>query len=199
MQFKTLAVIGAAAALVVSATMANAKTKFNFTSSVSNTGAGSSPSNYGGYGYRGKTTVKFTRKLKPGTILIKTSERRLYYVLPGGKAIKYGVGVGRAGFTWKGRNRISRKAEWPSWTPPASMRARERKKGRILPVTMKGGINNPLGARAMYLGSTIYRIHGTNAAQTIGGAVSSGCIRMLNSEVKELYAKVRVGTPVIVE
>ncbi len=196
MQFKTLATLGAAAALLVSVATAQAQTRYNFTSSVTNSGGGST---YGGYGYRGKTTVSFSRKLKPGTILIKTAERRLYYVLPGGKAIKYGVGVGRPGFTWKGTNRISRKAEWPSWTPPASMRARERKKGVILPVTMKGGVNNPLGARALYLGSTIYRIHGTNAKSTIGGAVSSGCIRMLNSEVKELYAKVRVGTRVIVE
>jgi len=196
MQFKSLIAFGAVATLLVAPGTAQAQTKFNFISSVSNS---SSPSNYGGYGYKGKTTVSFSRKLKPGTILIKTAERRLYYVLPGGKAIKYGVGVGRPGFTWKGRNRISRKAEWPSWTPPAAMRAREKKKGIILPVTMKGGINNPLGARALYLGSTIYRIHGTNAIRTIGGAVSSGCIRMLNSEVKELYSKVRVGTMVIVE
>ncbi len=196
MQFKSLVAFGAAAAVLVTISTAQAQTRFNFTSSVSNSGSSSSA---GGFGYRGKTTVNFSRKLKPGTILIKTAERRLYYVLPGGKAIKYGVGVGRPGFTWKGRNRISRKAEWPSWTPPAAMRAREKKKGIILPITMKGGINNPLGARALYLGSTIYRIHGTNAVRTIGGAVSSGCIRMLNSEVKELYSKVRVGTLVIVE
>ena len=196
MQFKSLVALGAVATMLTLPTTTQAQTKFNFISSVSNSGSSSSA---GGYGYKGKTTVSFSRKLKPGTILIKTKERRLYYVLPGGKAIKYGVGVGRPGFTWRGRNRISRKAEWPSWTPPAAMRAREKKKGIILPVTMKGGVNNPLGARALYLGSTIYRIHGTNAVRTIGGAVSSGCIRMLNSEVKELYAKVRVGTRVIVE
>lgn len=194
-----------AAALVAAtagATTAEAKTKQNFSATnfnASSSGSSKSRSIFRGYGYTGKQTVSFKRKLPKGTILIKTGERRLYYVLGGGKAIKYGVGVGRRGFSWRGRKRIVRKAEWPSWTPPASMRARERKRGRILPVTMKGGINNPLGARAMYLGGTLYRIHGTNAAHTIGGAVSSGCIRMLNSEVKDLYARVRIGTRVIVE
>ena len=203
MRFKSLIGFGVVAAVLAGSTGLEAKTKVNFTSSVTDTSSrrstGSFFSSGGGYGYKGKSTVKFKRKLKPGTILIKTSERRLYYVLPGGKAIKYGVGVGRRGFAWRGRKRITRKTEWPSWTPPAQMRAREKKKGRILPVTMKGGVNNPLGARALYLGGSLYRIHGTNAAHTIGGAVSSGCIRMLNSEVKDLYAKVRVGTRVIVE
>jgi len=195
--------LGVMAAVLASTSALEAKTKFNFTSSViddSPRGTGSfSFFGSNGYGYSGKTTVKFKRSLKPGTILIKTSERRLYYILPGGKAIKYGVGVGRRGFSWRGQKRISRKTEWPTWTPPASMRAREKKKGRILPVSMKGGPNNPLGARALYLGGSLYRIHGTNAASTIGGAVSSGCIRMLNSEVKDLYARVRIGTRVIVE
>jgi lipoprotein-anchoring transpeptidase ErfK/SrfK len=150
-------------------------------------------------GYRGKRTISFKSNLKPGTILIKTNKRRLYYVLPGDKAVEYGIGVGREGFTWRGRKRISRKAEWPSWTPPKRMIERERKKGRILPEFMPGGPNNPLGARAMYLGSSIYRIHGTNQAHSIGLAVSSGCIRMLNEEVVDLYRRVRVGTPVIVE
>lgn len=202
MRLKSLAGLGVIATLVVSTTGLEAKTKFNFTSSVTNQSSGSSGSIFGssgGFGYRGKTTVKFTRKMRPGSILIKTSERRLYYVLPGGKAIKYGVGVGRTGFAWRGVKRISRKTEWPSWTPPAQMRAREKAKGRILPITMKGGPRNPLGARAMYLGGSLYRIHGTNAAHTIGGAVSSGCIRMLNSEVKDLYSKVRVGAVVVVE
>lgn len=204
MRFKILMGLGVLATMVVTTTGLEAKTKFNFTSSVTDTSSrrGSSGSFFGGgggYGYSGKTTVKFSRKLKPGTILIKTSERRLYLVLPNGKAIKYGVGVGRRGFAWRGRKRITRKTEWPSWTPPASMRARERRKGRILPVTMKGGPRNPLGARALYLGGSLYRIHGTNAAHTIGGAVSSGCIRMLNSEVKDLYRRVRIGTRVIVE
>ena len=150
-------------------------------------------------GYRGKRTIRFSSTLKPGTILIKTNKRRLYYILSGGKAIEYGIGVGREGFTWRGRKRISRKAEWPSWTPPKRMIERERKKGRNLPAFMPGGPNNPLGARAMYLGSSIYRIHGTNQAHSIGLAVSSGCIRMLNEEVVDLYRRVRVGTPVVVE
>ena len=149
--------------------------------------------------YRGKQTVDFSRKLAPGTIVIRTGERRLYYVLPGGKAIKYGVGVGREGFAWHGVRRIARKAEWPGWTPPAQMVARERARGHIIPDHMEGGINNPLGARALYLGGTLYRIHGTNAPQTIGHAMSSGCIRMLNSEVIDLYDRVSVGTKVIVE
>ncbi len=131
--------------------------------------------------------------------MIKTGERRLYYVLPGGKAIKYGIGVGRRGFTWSGRKRISRKAKWPGWSPPATMIARERKKGRNLPAHVPGGPSNPLGARALYLGGSLYRIHGTNNASTIGRAVSSGCIRMRNDEVKDLYNRVRVGTLVIVE
>lgn len=150
-------------------------------------------------GYNGKETVSFSRKLKPGTILIKTKERRLYYVLKGGKAIKYGIGVGRQGFTWSGRKTIARKTEWPSWTPPAVMRARAKKKGHTLPARMEGGPRNPLGARAMYLSNSLYRIHGTNNPASIGHAVSSGCIRMLNEEVVELYKKVRVGTRVIVE
>jgi len=206
MQLKSLIGFAAAAAVLTATTGLQARTTFNFTSSVIDTSTPRSSGSLfgvfgsrGGYGYTGKTTVSFSRKLKPGTILIKTSERRLYLVLPNGKAIKYGVGVGRQGFAWRGVERISRKTEWPSWTPPAQMRAREKKKGRILPVTMKGGPNNPLGARAIYLGSTLYRIHGTNAAHTIGGAVSSGCIRMLNSEVKDLYARVRIGARVVVE
>ena len=203
MRLKSLIGFAAITAVLTATTGLQAKTKFNFTSSVidssSPRSSGSIFGSSGGYGYSGKSTVSFSRKLKPGTILIKTSERRLYYVLPNGKAIKYGVGVGRRGFSWRGTKRISRKTEWPSWTPPAQMRAREKKKGRILPVTMKGGPSNPLGARALYLGGSLYRIHGTNAAHTIGGAVSSGCIRMLNSEVKDLYARVRVGTRVVVE
>ncbi len=149
--------------------------------------------------YRGKRIVDFSRKLAPGTILIKTGERRLYYVLGDGKAIKYGVGVGREGFLWHGTRHIARKAEWPGWTPPPQMVARERARGHYIPDHMDGGINNPLGARALYLGGTLYRIHGTNAPQTIGQAMSSGCIRMLNSEVIDLYERVKVGTTVIVE
>lgn len=142
--------------------------------------------------------VRFSENHPKGTIIIDTSERRLYYVLGNGKAMKYGVGVGRQGFTWSGRNRISRKAEWPGWTPPASMRAREARKGRKLPAYMPGGPNNPLGARALYIGSTLYRIHGTNQPWTIGQAMSSGCIRMANEDVKDLYSRVDVGARVIV-
>ena len=133
-----------------------------------------------------------------GTIIIDTSDRRLYHVIKPGKAMAYGVGVGRQGFTWTGKHRITRKAEWPGWTPPPQMIARERAKGRILPAYMEGGPNNPLGARAMYIGSTLYRIHGTNQPWTIGQAMSSGCIRMANDDVVYLYNQVKVGTPVVV-
>ena len=150
--------------------------------------------------YLGKTIVPFKRKLKPGTILVKTRERALYYVLPGGKAIKYGVGVGREGFTWTGRHRITAKKEWPEWRPPEEMKQRELAKyGRKLPDVMPGGPDNPLGARALYIGNTLYRIHGTNNPRSIGKFVSSGCIRMRNDEVIELYDKVKIGAPVIVE
>ena len=134
----------------------------------------------------------------PGSIIIDNSDRRLYHVLGNGVAMQYGVSVGRDGFIWTGSNTVSRKAEWPSWNPPEQMRTREAKKGHILPVTMKGGIDNPLGARAMYLGSTIYRIHGTNQPSSIGKAMSSGCIRMANEDVEHLYASVTIGTKVIV-
>nr|WP_149760348.1 L,D-transpeptidase [Mesorhizobium albiziae] len=132
------------------------------------------------------------------TIIINTTERRLYYTLGDGRAIKYGVGVGRDGFTWSGTNSVSRKAKWPGWTPPKVMIRREAKKGRILPAYMPGGPDNPLGARAMYIGSTIYRIHGTNQPWTIGQAMSSGCIRMANDDVKHLYEQVSIGTKVVV-
>ena len=196
---KALMAVLAAAAVACGATMAQAaKIKYNFSGSTFSDDS-KSTKRVSRSGYRGKSTVSFKRGLRPGTILIKTNERRLYYVLPGGKAIKYGIGVGRSGFTWRGKQRISRKAEWPGWTPPKRMIAREKKKGRILPAHVPGGPNNPLGARAMYLGGSIYRIHGTNQSQTIGLAVSSGCIRMLNEEVIDLYARARVGTLVIVE
>ncbi len=142
--------------------------------------------------------VTYTKGHKAGTIVIDTKNKFLYLVGENGKARRYGVGVGKQGFSWKGTQTISRKAEWPTWTPPAAMIARERKKGRILPAQMKGGINNPLGARALYLGDTLYRIHGTNAPSTIGKAVSSGCIRMRNQDVEELYENVPVGTKVVV-
>lgn len=129
------------------------------------------------------------------TIIVDTSERRLYFVVGDGTAIKYGVGVGREGFTWSGTNRISRKAEWPGWTPPPAMRKRRPE----LPAHMAGGPNNPLGARAMYIGSTLYRIHGSNEPWSIGQAVSSGCIRMANDDVTHLYDMVKVGTKVVVQ
>ena len=141
-----------------------------------------------------KQTVTFTENYKPGTIIIKTSERRLYYTLGNNKAILYRIGVGRPGFTWKGKSHVSRKAEWPGWTPPPQMRKREP----WLPAYMKGGPENPLGARALYLGASIYRIHGTNQKQTIGEAVSSGCFRMMNDDVIDLYGRARVGAPVYV-
>jgi lipoprotein-anchoring transpeptidase ErfK/SrfK len=143
-------------------------------------------------------TVAYTGGHAPGTIVIDTSQRFLYHVEAGGQARRYGVGVGKEGFSWRGSERVTRKAEWPGWTPPAQMIARERAKGRILPAHMPGGPENPLGARALYLGSTLYRIHGTNQPYTIGQAVSSGCIRMRNEDVMELYERVSVGTRVVV-
>jgi lipoprotein-anchoring transpeptidase ErfK/SrfK len=143
--------------------------------------------------------VVFTRDLAPGSILVKTSERKLYYVMPDGKALRYSVGVGRAGFAWSGRNQISRKAEWPDWRPPPVMIAREAKRGNYLPDMMPGGEHNPLGARALYIGSTEFRIHGTTQPWSIGRAVSSGCIRMLNEDVIDLYNRVAIGAAVVVE
>jgi lipoprotein-anchoring transpeptidase ErfK/SrfK len=131
---------------------------------------------------------------KPGTIVIDTASRFLYHVQEGGRAKRYGVGVGRAGFEWKGTQNISRKAEWPDWRPPAEM----LKRRPDLPRFMPGGPENPMGARGLYLGSSLYRIHGTNEPHTIGQALSSGCIRMRNEDVSELYEQVRVGTRVIV-
>jgi lipoprotein-anchoring transpeptidase ErfK/SrfK len=142
--------------------------------------------------------VSFVEDAAIGTIIVDNSERRLYHIVAKGVAMKYGVSVGRKGFIWTGINAVTRKAKWPTWTPPAAMRIREARKGHYLPVSMKGGIKNPLGARAMYLGSTIYRIHGTNQPSSIGKAMSSGCIRMANEDVEHLYANVMIGTKVIV-
>ena len=142
-----------------------------------------------------RTTVSFTGNYAPGTIYINTAERRLYLVLSNGQAIRYGIGVGRDGFRWSGTHRITAKKEWPSWTPPAQMLRRRPD----LPRHMAGGIDNPLGARAMYLGSTLYRIHGSNEPETIGQAVSSGCFRMTNEDVTDLYSRVSIGTPVVVK
>lgn len=131
---------------------------------------------------------------EPGTVVVSTSKRRLYYVLGHGQAIEYGVGVGREGFTWSGTKAVSRKREWPDWRPPAQM----LKRRPDLPRYMEGGMENPLGARAIYLGSSEYRIHGSNEPDTIGAAVSSGCIRMTNRDVVDLYGRVKVGTKVVV-
>ena len=136
--------------------------------------------------------------MAPGTIIVDNSDRRLYHVISKGLAVSYGVSVGREGFIWTGTEVVSAKAEWPTWNPPKEMRLREAKKGHILPEAMEGGIDNPLGARAMYLGSTEYRIHGTNQPLSIGKAMSSGCIRMANEDVTHLYANVKIGTRVIV-
>jgi len=129
-----------------------------------------------------------------GTIIIDTPNTYLYYVLGGGRAIRYGIGVGREGFTWSGVQNIARKQEWPDWHPPAEMIARQP----CLPRMMAGGPGNPLGARAMYLGNSLYRIHGTNAPDTIGQRVSSGCIRLTNEDVTDLFNRVTVGTKVVV-
>jgi len=138
--------------------------------------------------------VSFNGSYAPGTIVISTAERRLYLVQGDGTALRYGIGVGRDGFRWSGTHRITAKKEWPAWTPPAQMLRRRPD----LPRHMAGGEDNPLGARAMYLGSTLYRIHGSNEPETIGQAVSSGCFRMTNDDVKDLYDRVGVGTVVVV-
>ena len=141
-----------------------------------------------------RTTVSYPNKHAPGTIVVNTAERRLYYVLDNTQAIRYGIGVGRIGFTWAGSTAVSAKKEWPAWTPPSQMLRRRPD----LPRFMAGGPDNPLGARAMYLGSSLYRIHGSNEPETIGEAVSSGCFRLTNEDVIDLYDRVRVGSRVIV-
>lgn len=141
-----------------------------------------------------RRVVDYRSSAEPGTIVIDTPNTYLYYVLGDGQAVRYGIGVGREGFTWSGTKSISRKAEWPDWTPPQQMLRRQP----YLPRFVAGGPHNPLGARAMYLGGTIYRIHGTNQPETIGARVSSGCIRMTNDDVIDLYKRAKVGTKVIV-
>jgi lipoprotein-anchoring transpeptidase ErfK/SrfK len=151
--------------------------------------------------YRGRAVVEYASAEPPGTIIVDTGRRTLFYLLPDGRAISYGVGVGREGFTWSGVARVGRKAEWPRWIPPAEMVARDPLAAKFAD-GMPGGRNNPLGARALYLfqgsADTLFRIHGTREPWTIGLAVSSGCIRMLNREVIDLYNRVEVGTKVIV-
>lgn len=150
-----------------------------------------------------RQTVEYSGSEKPGSIVIDTRKRFLYHIHADGKATRYGVGVGRAGFEWKGVAKVRRKAKWPAWRPPAEMIEREKKQyNRTLPEVMEGGIKNPLGARALYLfkgnKDTLYRIHGTNNPRSIGKAVSSGCIRLRNEDVTHLYAKVKLGTTVYV-
>ena len=161
---------------------------------------GQSSGYYGQQEYRpqastiGRQVVPFSGRYGAGTIVISTAERRLYYTLGNGQAIQYAVGVGRPGFEWSGTRTVTMKREWPDWRPPAEM----LKRRPDLPRYMAGGIDNPLGARAMYLGGSLYRIHGSNEPETIGHAVSSGCIRMTNEDVMDLYDRVKVGTKVVV-
>jgi lipoprotein-anchoring transpeptidase ErfK/SrfK len=138
--------------------------------------------------------VDFATKEPPGTIIIDTPNTHLYLVMAGGKAMRYGIGVGREGFTWSGRERVSKMSEWPDWHPPKEMIDRQP----YLPRFMAGGESNPMGARALYLGNTLYRIHGTNQPSTIGTFVSSGCIRLTNGDIEDLYSRVQVGTRVVV-
>ena len=141
-----------------------------------------------------KQLVDFATKEPAGTLIVDTANTYLYLVLGNGKAMRYGIGVGREGFTWTGTERISRMKEWPDWFPPSEMIERQP----YLPRMMAGGPGNPLGARALYLGNTLYRIHGTNQPSTIGSFVSSGCIRLLNEDIEDLYSRVQVGTRVVV-
>ena len=141
-----------------------------------------------------RQVVPYQTSEKPGTIVVNTGEKYLYLVLGGGRAMRYGIGVARSGFEWSGTHTVTAKRVWPDWTPPAEMLARRPD----IPTHMEGGIDNPLGARALYIGSTLYRIHGTNEPWTIGGNVSSGCIRLTNEDVKDLYARAKMGAKVIV-
>ncbi|MDF2119915.1 L,D-transpeptidase [Roseiarcaceae bacterium H3SJ34-1] len=138
--------------------------------------------------------VFFRSNEPPGTLVIHTSEKFLYLVMPNNRALRYGIGVGREGFTWSGLVKITRKAEWPDWTPPPEMIARQP----YLPRFMAGGPGNPMGARAMYLGSTVYRIHGTNQPETIGQSISSGCFRLANGDVIDLYSRAAMGAKVVI-
>ncbi len=190
---RILTAIATAAVLAASVGSAMADQEFNPIQQLF--GLGSSGYSGSGAGPIPRTTVNFEGNYAPGTIIVDTRERRLYLVQDGGRALRYGIGVGRDGFRWGGTHRITAKKEWPDWTPPSQMIARRPD----LPRHMKGGPDNPLGARAMYLGSTLYRIHGSNEPETIGQAVSSGCFRMVNDDVIDLYSRVRVGATVIVK
>ncbi|MGL4261852.1 MAG: L,D-transpeptidase [Afipia sp.] len=189
---RLLTVIVTAATLFGGTSLAMADQEFNPIAQLFGLGSGGMS---GGSGPIPRTTVSFQGNYAPGTIIVDTRERRLYLVQDGGRALRYGIGVGRDGFRWGGVHRITAKKEWPSWTPPAQMLRRRPD----LPRHMVGGPDNPLGARAMYLGSTLYRIHGSNEPETIGQAVSSGCFRMVNDDVIDLYNRVQVGATVIVK
>jgi lipoprotein-anchoring transpeptidase ErfK/SrfK len=195
MNMTRLAVAAALSALLCVASIASAQAArvFNF-----NTNTWEDASTAMTHGRQGspipRQVIAYETSLKPGTIVVETSERRLYLVLPDGQALRYGIGVGRDGFRWSGQHKITRVAEWPGWTPPTEM----RKRVPDLPAYMPGGPDNPLGARALYIGSTLYRIHGTSEPWTIGQAVSSGCIRLTNDDIIDLYNRVRVGALVVV-
>ena len=188
----TLAALAAAAAAL--ATPAMAKLTYNTDTNTWEEAPAYTARGHGKYSPIPRETVPYPTKLRPGTIVVETEERRLYFVLPDGEAIRYGIGVGRDGFRWSGQHTITRKAEWPGWTPPVEMRRRVPD----LPAYMPGGPDNPLGARALYIGATLYRLHGTSEPWTIGQAVSSGCIRLTNEDIIDLYDRVKVGSLVVV-
>ena len=189
---RVFALLFAAVTLLAGAGQARAQLEYGAIAGGANFGIGGGRS---GVSPIPRATVSFAGNYSPGTIVINTAERRLYLVQDNGQALRYGIGVGRDGFRWGGTHRISAKKEWPAWTPPAQMLRRRPD----LPRHMVGGPDNPLGARAMYLGSTLYRIHGSNEPETIGQAVSSGCFRMTNEDVQDLYGRVGVGTTVVVK
>lgn len=196
-----------ALALAACAMIGSVDTASAFTRGLPPVATGSSDVTY--VAQRREPDEKFQRRVvrlatteAPGTIIIDTNNKFLYLVEGNDRAIRYGVGVGREGFGWSGIVKIGRKEEWPEWRPPKEMIAREARKGHHLPVVQKGGIDNPLGARAMYLykggRDTIFRIHGTNQPWTIGLNMSSGCIRMMNKDVEHLYSRAQIGAKVIV-
>jgi len=185
--------LAVSAALLAGSSCANAQ-GFGFDSREIMGGPGFFSRGYGASPIQ-RATVMYPTNYAPGTIFINTAERRLYLILGNGQALRYGIGVGRDGFRWSGVHHVSAKKEWPGWTPPVQMLHRRPD----LPRYMPGGIENPLGARALYLGSTLYRIHGSNEPETIGQAVSSGCFRMTNEDVTDLYERVRIGATVVVK
>jgi lipoprotein-anchoring transpeptidase ErfK/SrfK len=190
----TIGALAAVAAAAAATTPAMAKLFYNPDTNRWEEREANAPGGRNHYKPIPRAEVAYDGKFRAGTIIVETEERRLYYVLGGGEALKYGIGVGRDGFRWSGQHKITRKAEWPGWTPPAEM----RKRVPDLPAYMPGGPDNPLGARALYIGSTLYRLHGTSEPWTIGQAVSSGCIRLTNEDIIDLYDRVKVGSLVVV-